>query len=62
MRSWLSWRRATERSAAFPRDSKRAAQGKFRATLDGKRRPVLLAVAIELALGARCRAVLAAGS
>jgi mRNA interferase YafQ len=47
--------RTIERSAAFKRDYKREAKGQHRATLDDALATVLLALATDQPLDARCR-------
>jgi mRNA interferase YafQ len=47
--------RTIERSTAFRRDYKREAKSRHRATLDDALKPVLLALAADRPLDARCR-------
>lgn len=46
--------RTIDRSSAFKRDYKREAKGQHRATLDDMLKPVLLALATDQPLDARC--------
>ena len=47
--------RTIDRSSAFKRDYKREAKGQHRASLDDALKPVLLALATDQSLDARCR-------
>jgi mRNA interferase YafQ len=47
--------RTIDRSFVFRRDYKREAKGQHRATLDNDLKPVLVALATDQALDARCR-------
>ncbi|EQD65130.1 addiction module toxin, RelE/StbE family [mine drainage metagenome] len=47
--------RTIDRSSAFKRDYKRETKGQHRATLDDALKPVLLALATDQPLDARCR-------
>lgn len=47
--------RTIDRSSAFKRDYKREVKGQHRATLDDVFKPVLLALATDQPLDARCR-------
>ncbi len=47
--------RTIDRSSAFKRDYKRETQGQHRITLDNALKPVLIALATDQPLDARCR-------
>ena len=47
--------RKIDRSTAFKRDYRREAKGRYRATLDSELTPVLVALATDQLLDAKCR-------